>query len=159
MSLRNKPEKNEWHVNRTHIFKCYHYISLLRFRILKLAKHFLHHLHDRATWLSGKLWVVKWMFHDTTQMAGISCLIHNIPLSVQVKKTRKTDKPFTSNTIPTESKPVAYIWGNSDGWESSVKLLDFYVAEARPRLFFFNGEKNTVPWNKQCSPDCVLPLQ
>lgn len=152
ISLRNKPEKNEWHVNRTHTFKPYHCISLFRLGLLKLAKHFLpkHHSCHKGTWLSGKSWAVKWMLHDIMQMSGISCLIHNIPLLVQDKKQKNTDKSFASNILLTGSSPAAYIWGNSDTWESLAKLHDLYRAEWRSRFFLKNlfcKEKNTAPWN------------
>lgn len=126
-------------MNRTHTFKPYHCISLFRLGILKLAKHFLpkHHLCDKGTWLSRKLWAVKWMLHDITQMSGISCLIHNIPLLVQDKKLKNTDKSFASNILLTGSSPAAYIWGNSDAWESLAKPLDLYIAEWGFRFFSF----------------------
>lgn len=130
-------------MNRTQTFQFYHCISLFRLGIWKLVKHFLpkHHLCDKGTWLSGKLWAVKWMLHDIMQTPGISCLIHNIPLSVQDKKLKKTHKSFTSNIILTDSNPAAYIWGNSDAWESLAKPLDLYVAEWRSRFFFFVRRK------------------
>lgn len=125
------------------ILKCYHYISLLRFRILKMAKHFLHCLHDPTTWLSGKLWAVKWMFHDTTQMTCISCLIHNIPLSVQ-------DKNLESHI--NLSHQILYWWRATLLHTFGVILMAETPRQScltftlqKQDLDFFCGEKNTVP--------------
>lgn len=117
-----------------HNLKCYHCISLL---ILKVAKHLLPCLQDKSTWLSGKLWSVKWMFHDTIQMTGISCLIHNIPLPVRDKKIRKTDKSSTSNTTLTKSNPVASILtAENPQWNCST-----LTQQKQDLDFFFVGRK------------------
>lgn len=106
-----------------------------------MAQHFLHHLHDRATWLSGKLWVVKWMFHDIIQVTGISCLTHNIPLSVR-DKNLEGQINLSHQILYCQRANLLHTFGVILMAENPRQnfFFYFYVADASSKFFLW-GEK------------------